>query len=436
MVKCPTTLAIQPASRLKKLGRELGSKKDLRPVKPLRVGITLEQPLEVGGGFQQSLNDLLWFCGWAKSADTEVVVFTPHAKSISLLSDLGIKAELLKAGILDHLALLLKYSRAFDLLQAVLRIRSPYERRLMARGIDLVYFTTPSNWHLLLYKLPFIITIFDGCHRDAPEFDEVREFGEFERREMLFRSAATKAALVVVNAEQLIDALSHRYGMEPDRAVCVPLSPSTYVGRSIADSRNDDASVLAKYKLEPNYLFYPAQFWPHKNHATLLAALALLRERGVKKRLVLCGSDRGARSRLEALIVQYNLTDQVSILGFVDSAELGALYHSALALVMPTYFGPTNLPPLEAWAVGTPVIYPEAFKAYVGNAAILFDYDSPASLADAIVSLDSADLCAQLRLAGTERLKHYEFEIDEGHRQFALHMERLKHRISLTRRTG
>lgn len=405
-------------------------------MKPLRVGIILEQPLEVGGGFQQSLNELLWFCGWARSADTAVVVFTPHPESISLLSDLGIKAELLKAGILDHLALLLKYSRACDLLQAVLRIRSPYERRLMARGVDLVYFSTPSNWHLLLYKLPFIMTIFDGCHRDAPEFDEVREFGEFERREMLFRSASTKAALVVVNSQQLIDALSRRYGMERDRAVCIPFSPSTYVGKSVADSSDDDAMVLLKHKLEPGYLFYPAQFWPHKNHVTLLAALALLRDRGVSKRLVLCGSDRGARGALEGLIAQYQLTDQVSILGFVDSTELGALYRGALALAMPTYFGPTNLPPLEAWAVGTPVIYPEAFRAQAGNAAVLFDYDSPTSLADAIISLDSADLCARLRLAGTERLKHYQSEIDEGHRQFALHMGRLKHRLSLTCRIG
>lgn len=27
-----------------------------------------------------------------------------------------------------------------------------------------------------------------------------------------------------------------------------------------------------------NYLFYPAQFWPHKNHVTLLLAVQILRE--------------------------------------------------------------------------------------------------------------------------------------------------------------
>lgn len=65
----------------------------------------------------------------------------------------------------------------FDALQRVWRLRTPLEIKLMKKGIDIVDFTTTSTWHFLLYKLPFIMTIFDLCHRDAPEFDEVREFG-------------------------------------------------------------------------------------------------------------------------------------------------------------------------------------------------------------------------------------------------------------------
>jgi hypothetical protein len=40
--------------------------------------------------------------------------------------------------------------------------------------------------------------------------------------------------------------------------------------------------------------------------------------------LVLCGSDRGAHGSAETLIAHYDLADQVTILNFVDSAELGA----------------------------------------------------------------------------------------------------------------
>jgi glycosyltransferase involved in cell wall biosynthesis len=398
-------------------------------VKALRFGLILEQPLEVGGGFQQPLNDLLWFRQWAAESGNEVAIFSYHPTNLALLADLGIKAELLKLGARDYLVFFLKYCRPFDLLQIVLRIMAPFEKSLLKRGVDVVYFLNPSKWHLLLYKLPFIITIFDGCHRDAPEFEEVRAFGEFERREMLFRSAATKAVLVIANAKEVIDALCRRYAMELDRAVCIPFSPSIYVTWSATSEKTDDAAVLKKYGLEVGYLFYPAQFWPHKNHATLLAALALLREQGLKKKLVLCGSDRGTRNQIDDLIEHYDLTDQVFIIGFVDSTELGALYRGAMALVMPSYFGPTNLPPLEAWAVGTPVIYPEAFKAQVADAAALFDYDSPRSLADAIVSIGDADVCARLRLAGTDRLQYFAEQIDAGHQQFARHMERLKHRL-------
>ncbi len=397
----------------------------LEAVKPFRLSVILELPLEVGGGFQQSLNEILWLREWAASADTDVIVYTTQAKNVSLLADLGVKAELLKLGWRDRFFLFLKYFGVFDLLQYALRTSPPFEKRLIGDGISVVYFTTTSNWHLVLYKLPFIITVFDGCHRDAPEFDEVREYAEFERREMVFRSASTKAVLVVANAQEIIDTLCRRYALEPDRAVCIPFSPSPYVSHS---AEAEDLAVLEKYGLEPGYLFYPAQFWSHKNHATVLAALALLQKQGLTKRLVLCGSDRGARSGVEALIAQHGLADQVQILGFVSSSDLAALYRKAAALVMASYFGPTNLPPLEAWAVGTPVIYPEAFKAQAGDAAILFDYDDPASLADAIIKADSAEERARLARAGHERLKHFAQQADEGHRQFARFMQRLKYR--------
>jgi glycosyltransferase involved in cell wall biosynthesis len=398
-------------------------------VKRFRVGVVLELPLNAGGGFQQSLNDIMWLRDWAATADIDVTVFTTRPDNVAILAGLGIKADSLRIGWFDRLFLFLKYSWTFDLLQRALRLSPPFEQRLIKNGVDIVYFTTTSDWHLALYKLPFIITIFDGCHRDSPDFDEVREFAEFERREKVFRSASTKAALVVANAEEVIDALCRRYAMEPDRAVCVPFSPSPYVTCSISGNVQDtDNTVLRKYGLEPGYLFYPAQFWSHKNHATILLAMRLLRDQGRHTTLVLCGSDRGSRGMVEALVAHHSLGDCVRILGFVPSSELGTLYRNATALVMASYFGPTNLPPLEAWSVGTPVIYPEAFKAQAGDAAVLFDYDDPASLAEAIVKASSAEERARLAVAGKQRLEYFARQIDEGHRQFAQRLMRLRYR--------
>ncbi|QQO36563.1 glycosyltransferase [Bradyrhizobium diazoefficiens] len=402
-------------------------------MRPLRLAVMLEQALEVGGGFQQPLNDLLWLRDWAAKSGNEIVVYSPYPKTLEILKQFGVAAHLRKFGALDYAFLFLKYCGPFDLVQIALKLKSPFERALIRDGVDVVHFTSTSKRHLLLHQLPFIITIFDGCHRDAPEFPEVRTFGEFERREILFRLASTKAVAVIVNASELIDDLCRRYAMERDRAICIPFSPSTYISRSAPDAAAD-AAVLAKYRIEPGYLFYPAQFWPHKNHITLLAALALLRERGVTERLVLCGSNRSGRDKIDLAIRTYGLSDQISIIGFVESAELGALYRGASALVMPTYFGPTNLPPLEAWAVGTPVIYPEAFKAQAGDAAILFDYDDPRSLADAIISLRAEGTRGRLSAAGHLRLAQFAEETKAGHQEFGRHLERLKHRLALTAR--
>ncbi|WP_426408227.1 glycosyltransferase family 4 protein [Bradyrhizobium ganzhouense] len=402
-------------------------------MRPLRLAVMLEQALELGGGFQQPLNDLLWLREWATQSGNEIVVYSPYPKTIEILKEFGVEGRLRKFGVFDYLFLFLKYCGPFDLVQIALELKSPFERALIRDGIDVVHFTSTSKRHLLLHQLPFIITIFDGCHRDAPEFPEVRTFGEFERREILFRLASTKAVAVIVNASELIDDLCRRYAMERERAICIPFSPSTYVSRSAPDAAAD-AAVLAKYRLEPGYLFYPAQFWPHKNHITLLSALALLRKQGITERLVLCGSNRSGRDKIDLAIRNLGLSDQVSIIGFVESAELGALYRGASALVMPTYFGPTNLPPLEAWAVGTPVIYPEAFKAQAGDAAVLFDYDDPRSLADAIVSLRDEGTRERLSAAGHLRLAQFAEETRAGHQEFARHLERLKHRLALTAR--
>ena len=61
--------------------------------------------------------------------------------------------------------------------------------------------------------------------------------------------------------------------------------------------------IRAKFKLDDDYLFYPAHFWPHKNHEILIDAFALLRKRFSNIKLVLSGGnfalDHPARKKIE-----------------------------------------------------------------------------------------------------------------------------------------
>ncbi|MCS7232042.1 MAG: glycosyltransferase [Elusimicrobiota bacterium] len=111
--------------------------------------------------------------------------------------------------------------------------------------------------------------------------------------------------------------------------------------------------------MDGEYIHYPAQFRPHKNHVYILDAIKII------KYVTYCA-------------VTLGIEKQVKYIGFVSDEDVKALYKEALALVMPTYFGPTNLPPLEAFALGTPVIYSDTpdFRAQIGDAGLFCDlYD-------------------------------------------------------------
>ena len=58
---------------------------------------------------------------------------------------------------------------------------------------------------------------------------------------------------------------------------------------------------------------------------------------------------------------------------------MASLYKESIALVMPSYFGPTNIPPLEAFNLGVPVLYSDlpGLKDQVGDAALLLDLNKP-----------------------------------------------------------
>jgi glycosyltransferase involved in cell wall biosynthesis len=80
------------------------------------------------------------------------------------------------------------------------------------------------------------------------------------------------------------------------------------------------------------------------------------------------------------------------------------LYENAMAVVMPTYFGPTNIPPIEAWVVGKPVIYSEHLSEQVEDAALLIDPDDANGLANAMLAFGDPLEINRLVAAGKQRL--------------------------------
>jgi glycosyltransferase involved in cell wall biosynthesis len=272
-----------------------------------------------------------------------------------------------------------------------------------------VYFAAPSAKAKALQRLNYIATVWDLCHRDAPEFPESREF--FQVREHLYRGLLAPAVAILTDSPTLADATAHRYGVDRGKILPMPFAPAAFLDH---ETSTDKAAVLRKYGLEEGYFFYPGQFWAHKNHVRILEALALLRDRGERRTAVFAGGDQGNRAHVEATTNRLALREQVRFLGFVPAEDIRGLYEGASAVVMPTYFGPTNIPPLEAWVTGKPLVYSAQFKEQVGEAAICVNPDDATELAEGMLACARGDICANLVKEGAVRLREIEQQRTEA----------------------
>lgn len=265
-------------------------------------------------------------------------------------------------------------------------------------GLDFVLYPVYST-SAFETRMPSVVTVHDLNHRIYTEFPEVVAQGEFERREYYFRNACRYATTLLVESETGREDLLNFYGDTgalADRVVVLPMLPASTL--ALDGGEDDNGRVRQRYGLDREYFFYPAQFWPHKNHLRLVQALSHLKQgSGLTPMLVLGGSHSGAlRHRTFVTAMQaarrLGVRDQVRYLGFIPDHDMSALYRGAVGLVMPTFFGPTNIPVLEAFALGCPVVTSDirGIREQTNGAAILVNPRDPEAIADGLRRLLTA----------------------------------------------
>ena len=232
---------------------------------------------------------------------------------------------------------------------------------------------------------------------------------------------------MIVDSISLADSISQRYGIDRSRLLAMPFAPSPLLSSGNPHSKKE---VMAKYNLDEGYFFYPAQFWSHKNHIRILEALILLNEKGQQCKVVFAGGDQGNKKYCEQFAKDNKLLDQVHFLGFVPADEMQGLYEGCHAVIMPSYFGPTNLPPLEAWYYKKPLIYSARFNEQAQDAAILIDPDDASHLAAAIVECLDKDHCNKLIKAGSMRLNQLNREREISGSELFSRLQRFSKRMN------
>lgn len=259
------------------------------------------------------------------------------------------------------------------------------EHAIQREKLDLVWYMIPIGVPL---SVPFIATVWDLEHRKQPYFPEVSVTEwTWAERELNYSALLPRASIIITGTASGKNEVIKYYGVNADNVKIIPFPAPAFGVRASSD---DIRTVREKYGIKGTFLLYPAQFWPHKNHVNLLMSLTVLqRESGFRPSLVLTGSDMGNRNHVRKLISELQLSEQVFDLGFVSRDDLICLYMDATALVFPSFFGPDNLPPIEAFALGCPVVAADipGAREQLGRGALYFDPSNPEQIAARILEV-------------------------------------------------
>ncbi len=352
----------------------------------MKIGVVLgEQPPELGGAYTIQLDIFESFLDLVHESKHDFVVFANfrHVEYLDIIKSAGAHPiHYPSPTLVERFVMMLK--REFPIARKRLKRATRLERLAMAAKVDFVWFISEGP---VMMDLPYLTVVWDLQHRTMPWFPEVSSQGIWDMREDSLAWFLRRASRIIVGTEAGRQDILRCYQISADRFKVLPHPTPGFVLSAATESADQ---LLAKYSLPEGYLFYPAQFWPHKNHASLLKALQVLREEfDLVLPVVFVGSDRGNRPYIEGLISQLELDDQVHLLGFVPDDELIALYQSALALIYTSFGGPENLPPLEAFALGCPVVAADipGAEEQLGDTALLVDPGDPGRIAAAIHKL-------------------------------------------------
>lgn len=251
-------------------------------------------------------------------------------------------------------------------------LRYRWQKKLKDNGIGLIYYINQDD--TILSDFPFIATIWDMGYFQTFPFPELTKGNNFKGRFELITKTLQKALMVFAESEAGKSELVKYANINPGKIRVVPIFAGNVINMNTIASRQEE--ILDEYGLKKEkFFFYPAQFWAHKNHVGLVKAFANFHKEHPEYKIIFTGGNKGTMLHVKNMCESLNLSDSVLFLGYVSRDALYTFYKNATSLIMASYFGPTNMPPIEALSLGCPVICTDisGHREIMGDAAIYFE---------------------------------------------------------------
>lgn len=286
---------------------------------------------------------------------------------------------------------------------------NPMEYLLRDAGIDAVF---AAKSYGADFSLPLMVWIADFQHLHLPQFFSEEES---QRRSKQFATWSQQADRVVLSSQNALEDLRSFAPQQAEKARVM------HFVAQVPETTEDPAQVAATYHLPERFIYLPNQFWAHKNHALVVAALALLKESHPEIVVVCSGNTIDTRqpmhfNHLLTRVAEAGVHAQFRALGMIPFPHILPLMRQSVAVLNPSLFEGWSTTVEEVKSLGKAILLSDipVHREQNPPAATYFDPHNPQALADALVKAYAAHqpgpdaaLEAQAREQFTERAKFF-----------------------------
>ncbi len=359
----------------------------------MKIGILFESSSMNPGGFNQSLISALILNEIIEYKDNFTFI-TLDESSNHLLLEKNLNVVIYKNNFFSKILNRLHSTNYLKKLFNKLNIKHSFTKFLKKNNFEIIIFLSPHQLSLYCSDIKFVINIWDIDHKKS-SYPEHHIDNTFEKRENFLNYVLFKSFKIIVAHEQIKNDLVKLYKCNPDKILVQSfISYLPYIANKKIKQNN---SKLSSYQIpfHKKILFYPATFWPHKNHKYIIDAAIILKKKSINNfHFLFCGSDRGNFDFIKNEIEKNELNKLFTIIPFASNEEVIFFYENVFGVVMPTTGGPTNLPLYESFFFKKPIFYTKDLlnDENLKKAIIEIDIKDPIDFVNKLLNIDNLDL--------------------------------------------
>jgi len=312
----------------------------------MRIGVNLLwlKPKAMGGVEAFVKNLLKGFC--EVDSQNEYVLFINRKAWQYLLSELHLP---------ENFIFVIKDWDPFNVSGMVVKQFININKLAMEYRVDVLYHPTPIYPIRKMKGISQIVTFHDLLFLHYPEYASL-----FQRLKYLWtwRACLKNADKIVAISEFTKNDIIKNFGIDKGKIEVI------YNPVVLPEGSADFDEFATRYGLtRKRYFYIISSLLPHKNTEVLIRLMHLIVKEKVDRipdKLVISGVGKYKGTRLEQLVKELGVQNNVIFTGFVTEEEKRALYENCYAFLFPSLFEGFGMPPVEALMIGTPVITTKA----------------------------------------------------------------------------